>query len=579
MRNPAWRSMGASVPVSGRARRNARPVTTSFRETRWPSGLSCVAMTPRPDSPRPVDRHALHAFAGAALALGLAIALSAPARAAEPGMSAEPDTAYLAGETPASTAGLTLEQAQRLGAANSPAARSAAAALRSARGARMMQAGAVDPAFYASNQQVSIDNPVTSPFESSLLRTRTVSGGVTWLSPLGTRLDLALTRVRTESDNPFSTLPTARSAQARLDFVQPLLSGFGPAAARGELRAADRELEAAREAMAAATYDLSAHVEGAYWDLYAAEHRLAVQRLLRQRAAVFLRDQVLRGRAGVVGPGAVAIARTFLADQETALLDARLRAAAASDRLAEVLGTRPEGAEVWQTVDTPPAPAAVEPIAAVLARALDANPSLRAGRADSLAARARERRAAWSRWPTIEAFGGYGAAGLAGIGRQIVTSFGTFGEVFDRGFGDAWDQVSGRDFPQWSFGLRMRVPIGWRAERGEYQRQLGVYERAREAQRARRLALESEVRAAHREADIGQRELDAALTLVAAAEEQARIARLEYQTGRGTAYDLVNFEADLAGARLRETEVRVRIARAAAELRRLTTPAPGRTSR
>ena len=93
------------------------------------------------------------------------------------------------------------------------------------------------------------------------------------------------------------------------------------------------------------------------------------------------------------------------------------------------------------------------------------------------------------------------------------------------------------------------------------------------------LALETEVRAAHREADVGGRELDAARTLVTAAEEQTRIARLEYQAGRGTTYDLVNLEADLAGAPFRETEVRVRIARAATELRRLTTSVPGRTRR
>jgi outer membrane protein TolC len=56
-----------------------------------------------------------------------------------------------------------------------------------------------------------------------------------------------------------------------------------------------------------------------------------------------------------------------------------------------------------------------------------------------------------------------------------------------------------------------------------------------------------------------------------------RIARLEYQAGRGTAYDLVNLEVDLASARLSETEVRVRVAHAATEIRRLTTSAPGRT--
>ena len=495
--------------------------------------------------------------------------------------SADPDTSYLAGEPAIESLDLTLEQAQRLATAHSPAARSAMAALRSARGARMKEAGAHDPAFHASNEQLSVDIPYISPspFQSFRQRTRTASAGLAWHSPLGTSLDLTLSRVRFEDDNGFNTLPTSRTARARLDFVQPLLGGFGPAAARGELRAASRELEAAREALRAATLDLDAQVEGAYWELYAMDHRLAVQRLLRQRAAVFLRDQVLRGRAGVVGPGAVAIARTFLAEQETALLDARLREAAASDRLAEVIGLRPQGAERYRALDEPPAPAPSEPLADALARALDHNPSLRAGRADSAAARARERRAARNRWPTVEAFGGYGAAGLAGIGREVTFAGSTFGTVFDRGFGDAWDQVSGHDFPAWSFGLRVRVPVGWRAERGEYQRQLGLYERALEAQRARRLALESEVRAAHRETELGQRELNAALTLVEAAEEQARIARLEYQAGRGTAYDLVNFEADLAAARLRETEVRVRIARAAAELRRLTPSAPGRTAR
>src|SRR5206468_12935794 len=180
-----------------------------------------------------------------------------------------------------------------------------------------------------------------------------------WLSPLGTSVNLTLSQLRSETNAPFATLSPERDARARIDFVQPLWHGFGPAAARGELRALDREVESARAALAAATLDLSADVENAYWDLYAAEHRLGVERLLRQRAAVFLRDQVLRGRAGVVGPGAVAIARTFLAQQEAALLDARLRASSASDRLAQVMGARPESGEVFRTLDVPGEPGAV----------------------------------------------------------------------------------------------------------------------------------------------------------------------------------------------------------------------------
>lgn len=523
------------------------------------------------------DRRRWLVCAITALACGLWLAVLSPAHAAS-GEAAEPDTSYAAGLPELETLGLTLDQAQRLAAANSPSARAAVAALRSARGARMKEAGVFDPVFFGAEERVSTDSPVTSPFAGSQVRSRSLTGGLAWLSPLGTSVNLSLSQVRTETNAPFSTLPRERRAVARADFVQPLWHGFGPIAARGELRAADREVEAAREALAAATLDLDADVENAYWELYAAERRLAVQRLLRQRAAVFLRDQLLRGRAGVVGPGAVAIARTFLAEQETALLDAHLRAAGASDRLGQVMGARPEGEALYQSLDEPGAPPPVEPLGTVLARALGANPSLRAARADSAAGRARARSAAWNASPTLEAFGGYGASGLAGTGRQIVFGSDTVGTVFDTGFGDAWSQVGGRDYPAWNFGLRLRMPLGWRADRGERERQQGNYQRAIEALRARRLALESAVRAAHREAGISQRELEAARTLVSAAEEQTRIARLEYQAGRGTAYDLVNLEADLAAARLRDTEVRVRIARATTELRRLTTSFPGRTN-
>jgi len=492
---------------------------------------------------------------------------------------AEPDTTYLGGEVPGPMLDLTLEQAQRLAGENSPAGRSAMAALTSAAGSRMSEAGNFDPVLFGADRQDNVDTPVSSPFEASQLRTRSLTGGLSWLSPIGTGLAFGFERVRSETNAPFSTLPTSRSAHARLDFVQPLLKGFGLASTRGELRARERELEAAREQLAAAEFDVAASVENAYWDLYAAEQRLDLQRKLRQRAAVFLHDQMLRGRAGVIGPGDVATARTFLAEQEAALLDQRLRTAAAGDLLAQVLGIRAAGGASYHTLDAPPPPGEVEPLETVLARAMEANPTLRAARADSAAARARERQARANAWPTGEAFGGYGASGLAGVGRQIVFGTDTVGTAYDRGFDYAWDQVRGRDFPDWTFGVRIVVPFGWRTDRGEHQRQQGFYEQAREALRARQLALENQVRNVHRQVVLSQAELDATLTLVASSAEQARIARLEYQAGRGTAYDLVNQETDLAGARLRETEIRVRIAQAATELRRLTTPAPGRETR
>jgi len=506
-----------------------------------------------------------------ALTIAFAVlTFAAPAQAQD----AEPDTSYLAGETEAPALGMTLDQAQRLAVANSPTARGALAAWKSARGERLREAGTFDPVLFGVQSRISTDSPVTSPFAASELRQRTLSGGLSWLSPVGTALALSLSRTTTETNAPFTTLPRERRTHARLDFVQPLLRGFGTTATRGELRALDREQEAARHRYEAATRDLRADVENAYWELYAAERDLAVQRLQRQRAATFLRDQMLRGRAGAVGPGAVAAARRFLAEQEAQLIDVRLRSRAASDRLSEVLGVSASSQERIHGLDEPPAPTAVEPLATALERALRGNPSLLSAEQDEAAAQARFRRAAHNAWPAIEAFGGYGGAGLAGTGRQIVFGSDTVGTNTDTGFGDAWDQVWNDAYPDWSLGVRVRVPVGWRSDRGERERQRGNWDRAREAARARRLALENQVRRTHREAELSQEGLRAMRTLVAAAREQARIGRLEYQAGRATAYDLIGIEADLARAELLESQVLVRVARAQTELRRLTSTVP-----
>jgi outer membrane protein TolC len=465
---------------------------------------------------------------------------------------------------------MTLEEAQALGIANSPSTRTALAAVRVARGALMQQAGVFDPLMTAEGSRLSADSPVTSPFAASKLRQRSLSSGMSWLSPIGTSVAFTLSRVTTESNAPFSTLPRERRTRAHVDFVQPLLKGFGLAATRGDLRAAQRDLEAAMARRQAAISDLDAAVEVAYWDLYAAERDLSSERLQRQRAAIFLRNQTLRARAGAAGPGAVAAARTFLADQEVQLLDARIRLQAASDALRETMGISPMDERRVHAASEPPAPRSIEPLTAVLERARRNNPALHAYERDAAAAQARYRRATWNAWPSVEAFGGYGGSGLAGTG-QVVDFGGTqVGSNFDTGYGPAWNDVWSDKNPDWNFGLRLRMPIGWRADRGQREVQRGNLERTRETLRAQTLGLESSVRQAHREAVLSQDALRAMHELVDAAREQARIGRLEYQAGRTTAYDLVGIEADLARAELRESQVLVRVARSLVELDRLT---------
>jgi outer membrane protein TolC len=522
------------------------------------------------------DRLSLHRNTRAVLSIAIVAALWGPRAEAQAPALAEPDTSYLAGEIEGQTLGLTLDQAHRLSVANSPLTRGALGALRSAKGSQMIVAGDFDPVLVAANEQISVDSPVSSPFAGSELRERLVTGGVSWLSPIGTNISVSMVQDKVETNAPFTTLPRERRAGARVNFVQPLLKGFGPAATRGELRARDREVEAAERRYESAELLLSADVEASYWTLYAIERDVAARRRQRQSAAVFLRDQMLRGRAGVAGPAAVAAARTFLADQEAILLESRLAVRTASDRLAQAIGISPGANARLHAADEPTPPPALEPLDDVMHRAMTVNTELRAAEQDTAAAIHRLKAAAWNAWPSIEAYGGYGGQGLAGTSQQIVFGGDTLGSTVDTGFDHAWDQVWGDDYPEWNFGVRLIMPIPWRSDRGEHERARGEYERAREALRGRRLALETDVRTAYREAETAQATLTALRELLSATQEQARIGRLEYQTGRATAYDIVDLEAQVAGAQLRMSQAMVRVARSRAELRRLTQPAPQR---
>jgi outer membrane protein TolC len=85
-----------------------------------------------------------------------------------------------------------------------------------------------------------------------------------------------------------------------------------------------------------------------------------------------------------------------------------------------------------------------------------------------------------------------------------------------------------------------------------------------------RRELDERVRASHREIANGARRLDAAERGVAAADEQVRIGLIEFENGRSTAFELVRLGEDFATAQQRLSDALVRMARAHAELRRLT---------
>ncbi|HSQ61525.1 MAG TPA: TolC family protein [Acidobacteriota bacterium] len=521
----------------------------------------------------------------------LAAAASAQTGAGDPPAAGEPPAArvepavrgILLAENPDSALTIALSQ---IGGAPLPLAeavtaaldqatdvREARGAMLAARGAMRAEKGAFDPELFAEISRTEEDAPTSSPFSgASVLETKALaaSTGARVTLPIGTELSASLQTAKFETNSSFAALNPQYDAAGALEFRQPLLKGFGPGA-WGERSASVRAYEAARARYDEQVQRTRSDVEQAYWDLYAAERDLAVQRVIRDQAASFLDQAQKRGRAGIVGPSVVANARVFLSEQEQALLDREEQYDARSDRLGSLMGRRPSsGVARYKPVDAPPREFTVESEDSVVVRALEHNHALAAAERDVASARARAQSARWNSYPQLDLFGSIGGVGLSGAARDVVFGADTLRTSITGGRGDAVSQALDRDFPTWTIGARVTVPLGFRSGRGEHQRTKGELEQAEQRLLAERRSLEEQVRAAHRELVHSVKRLEAATEGVDASLEQARVGLLEYGYGRTTSFDLVRLGADVASSQQRYSQALVRTAKAVAQLRWLT---------
>jgi outer membrane protein TolC len=119
-------------------------------------------------------------------------------------------------------------------------------------------------------------------------------------------------------------------------------------------------------------------------------------------------------------------------------------------------------------------------------------------------------------------------------------------------------------------GVEVNIPIGFRSGLGEKDRADAGVLAAEQRYIERSRLLTDDVRATYRELTNGSTRLRAARDGVDAAQEQIRIGLIEFHNGRLTAFELVRLGDDFALAQQQYSSALVRTAKAAAQLRRLT---------
>jgi len=469
---------------------------------------------------------------------------------------------------------ISLNEARKLALKNSTAILSAQALVAQARGTATRERGSFDPTFFAELIHSRSNSPTASPFagadaldeKSTDFRT-----GIDWKLQFGTQLRLNLTTNRLESNSQFTALNPQYTALGRLDITQPLLAGSWKAAS-APARAAGRVERAAEARYRDAVLALIQTVDETYWDLYAAERDLAALRISLRQAEAFLKEAKARGTAGLIGPGDVANATVFYSQQQQAELDGQESLDRISNRLVALLGyARADDRRRLRTTDTPSHQMdQLESTDSLTAAALEQNYAVKAAELELEAAKALARGADWNLLPHLDLIGSIGGNGLSGTAQDVVFGSDTLRTTFGGPASDAIEQALGRDYPTWSVGLRLSIPIGMRATRGERNRLRATEAVAQQNLVAARRSVEEQVRNAVLEYNNSERRLVAAEQGVAAARELVRIGDINFKVGRITAFEVVRLNADLASAELRHSQALVRATKASAALRRLT---------
>jgi len=408
-----------------------------------------------------------------------------------------------------------------------------------ARTAEREEEAAFESLLHLGARRSHTDSPTFLGTEGSLSDFTSLDAGVTLPLRTGGSLDFTFPIAKTSSNNPFSLLDPAYTAEWRFSFSQPLLRGAGTRVNTHALRVARTESLSAQARTRLEVIRVLAAADRAYWSLYAAQRRLDVARQ-QYDVAVQQRDKAARRvAAGDLAQIEVVRAESGLAStlESVIVADALVRRQERALKAAMNRDDLPiDGAELVLT-RTDPAPLS-----------LDLDPIALADFAVATRMEMLELELALAIDSASIDFAENGRLPLVAL--DYTYSVGGLGADYRSAIG----QLPPHRFEDWSVGVRAEIPLGNEAADARLHRAI--------LQRVQRLATREQ-----RRQSIRQETFDALDTLreawqrILAARQEVRLAtrtldgeRNQFDQGLSTSTDVLDASSRLAQARSREID-------------------------
>ncbi len=385
---------------------------------------------------------------------------------------------------PVSGLAITLEEVERRALDRNPAIAEARLATDAADYAVAESRTVYTPNLSIGMSQRSQTNPSTSQLaggQGQVTNNATsYSTGISQQLPwFGARYTVDFNSNRSATSNVFATFNPSYTSGVNATLTQPLLQGLTFDSARAQIRVADinRSIADVQVRQEAATMLHS--VRRAYWELVYSVDALETAKRSEDLAGRNLADNKLRVELGTLAPIDVVQSEAEIASRHQATVLAEGAWRNAQVNLKELI-VRDTSDPLW-TATLLPVERPVQDRAAIDLPAAIANAT--ANRTDLEVARKQQQSADVSlelaneqRKPAVDVVLNHGASGVGGT--QILRGDALGGSAtgtIPGGYFDALSSLAGMNFPTWSLGLNVTMPVGKRAADAAHAR--GVVER------------------------------------------------------------------------------------------------------
>ncbi len=407
-------------------------------------------------------------------------------------------------------------------------------------------------------QQAKSKGAVTSRNQPSEQTATVTDIGVSQNLPSGGNYFLGFNSTRSTTTGGFTTVSPAYTPNLVFDATQPLLRNFGIDVTRRNILVARNTLGINREAFRMQLMDTAVTVEQAYYDLVYA--RLNVE--VAKEALFLARDQAritqIRIDVGAAAPLDILQPRVQIATTEGQLITAVALVRATEDRLRAVMNLAPGD---WGRPVIPTTPAnytrVTIAVPTAVGRAMDLRPELRQAELTTASRNVTYMFARNQVLPQLDFTMNYKASGVAGrelIGTDPVTGAPIYNTT---SYNTALTQIFNHDFPSWTFGLNVGVPlsnIGAKAERRRAELDVAA---SHVNEDTTRQTIMTEVRSAARNVDTAALQIAATRTEREAAEQNVEAERRRYENGMATNFEVLQIQQQLNGARVSELQALV----------------------